>query len=156
MIWAVRSKKLKRDWTLRHLAFVVKDIGETISYYESLGLVGAVGPEIIVDLPGNGKSKMLFAEIGPLVIEFYQPVEGETMHKAFLEKHGEGIQRIAFAVKDIDKEVEELVGRGVKLMFRGDMPNGSRIAYFDTGKVGDILMALVQPKGGIETLTGNY
>ena len=40
-------------------------------------------------------------------------------------------------------------------MFRGDMPNGSRIAYFDTGEVGDILMALVQPTGGIGTLISN-
>ena len=36
-------------------------------------------------LPNGGRSKMRFAEIGPLVIEFYQPVEGETMHKTFLK-----------------------------------------------------------------------
>ena len=66
---------MKKDWKLRHLAFVVKDIDNAISYYESLGLVGAVGPETIMALPGGGKSKVRFAEIGPLVIEFYQPVE---------------------------------------------------------------------------------
>ena len=51
-----------------------------------------------------------------------------------------------------DPEIDELVDRGGTLMFRGDMPNGSRIAYFDTGKIGDILIALVQPTGGVETL----
>ena len=46
MIWVVRSEILKKDWKLRHLAFVVKDIDNAVSYYESLGLVGAVGPEL--------------------------------------------------------------------------------------------------------------
>ena len=144
---------MKKDWEFRHLAFVVEDIDNVIQYYESLGIVSAVGPESFMEWPNKAKSKLRFAQIGSLVIEFYQPVEGKSMHSDFLEKHGEGIQRIAFAVNDIDKEVDELVGRGVTLMFRGDMPNGSRIAYFDTGKVGDILMALVQPTGGAETLT---
>jgi methylmalonyl-CoA/ethylmalonyl-CoA epimerase len=143
---------MKKDWKLRHLAFVVKDIDAAVQYYASLGLVGAAGPDSIMEWPNKAKSKVRFVEIGPLIIEFYQPVEGESMHKAFLEKHGEGIQRIAFAVKDIDKELDELVSRGAKIMFRRDMSNGSRIAYLDTGKIGDILMALVQPTGGIETL----
>ena len=143
---------MKKDWKFRHLAFVVKDIDTVIQYYESLGIVSSVGSEMLMELPNKAKSKMCFAQIGSLVIEFYQPVEGKSMHSDFLEKHGEGIQRIAFAVDDIDKEVDELVSRGVTLMFRGDMPNGSRIAYFDTGKIGDILMALVQPTGGAETL----
>lgn len=143
---------MKKDWKFRHLAFVVKDIDKAIQYYESIGILSAVGSESIMDWPNKAKSKIRFAQIGSLVIEFYQPVEGKSMHSDFLEKHGEGIQRIAFAVDDIDREVDELVDRGVTLMFRGDMPNSSRIAYFDTGKIGDILMALVQPTGGAETL----
>jgi 4-hydroxyphenylpyruvate dioxygenase-like putative hemolysin len=143
---------MKKDWKFRHLAFVVKDIDEVIQYYESLGLVSAISPERLMEWPNKAKSKLRFVQIGSLVIEFYQPVEGKSIHSDFLKKHGEGIQRIAFAVDDIDQEVDELVDRGGTLMFRGDMPNGSRIAYFDTGKIGDILIALVQPTGGVETL----
>jgi methylmalonyl-CoA/ethylmalonyl-CoA epimerase len=146
---------MKKDWKFRHLAFIVKDIDDAIQYYESLGIVSAIGPESIMEWPNKAKSKIRFVQMGSLVIEFYQPVEGKSMHSDFLERHGEGIQRIAFAVDDIDKEVDDLVDRGVTLMFRGDMPNGSRIAYFDTGKIGDILIALVQPTGGVETLIIN-
>jgi catechol 2,3-dioxygenase-like lactoylglutathione lyase family enzyme len=67
------------------------------------------------------------------------------MQLAFLRKHGEGIQHMAFSVTDIDAEVDDLLGKGVKLVFRGDMPTGTRIAYFDTGKIGDFLIELVQP-----------
>ena len=146
---------MKKDWKLRHLAFVVKDIDNALQYYESLGIVSAVGSERLMELSNKAKTKLRFVQIGSLVIVFFQPVEGESMHSDFLEKHGEGIQRIAFTVDDIDKEVDELVGRGVALMFRGDQPNGSRIAYFDTGKIGDVLMELVQPTGGVETLINN-
>jgi methylmalonyl-CoA/ethylmalonyl-CoA epimerase len=146
---------MKKDWKFRHLAFVVKDIDKAIQYYESLGIVSAVGSESFMEWPNKAKSNYRFIQIGSLVIEFYQPVEGKSIHSDFLEKHGEGIQRIAFAVDDIDKELDELVSRGVTLMFRQDMPNGTRMAYVDTGKVGDILMALVQPTVGVETLFNN-
>ena len=146
---------MKKDWKLRHLAFVVKDIDNAIQYYKSLGIVSAVGSESFMEWPNKAKSNYRFIQIGSLVIEFYQPVEGKSIHSDFLEKHDEGIQRIAFTVDDIDKELDELVSRGVTLMFRQDMPNGTRIAYVDTGKVGDILMALVQPTVGVETLFNN-
>ena len=67
------------------------------------------------------------------------------MQLTFLRKHGEGIQHMAFTVSDIDVEVNDLLGKGVKLVFRRDMPTGTRIAYFDTGKIGDFLIELVQP-----------
>jgi len=44
----------------------------------------------------------------------------------------------------------------VKLMFRGDIPNGSRIAYFATGKIGDVVIELVQPARGTDTLVGTW
>ncbi len=79
------------------------------------------------------------------MLEFFQPVEGESMQLAFLKKHGEGIQHMAFTVADIDAEVDDLVSQGVKLIFRADMPTGTRIAYFDTGQIGDFVIELVQP-----------
>jgi len=78
------------------------------------------------------------------VLEFFQPVEGESMQLDFLRKHGEGIQHMAFVVADIDAEVDDLVSKGIKLIFRADMPTGIRIAYFDTGQIGDVPIELVQ------------
>ena len=128
---------------------------KAVQYYESLG-IATFGPERLMEVPGRAHVKLRFVQIGCLVMAFMQPTGGKCMQLDFLKKHGEGIQRIGFSVKDIDKEVDELVGRGVKLMFRGDMPNGSRIAYFDTGKIGDVVMELVQPTKGIETLTDTW
>ena len=135
---------MKKDWEIHHLGFIVSDIDRAIEYYKSLG-IATVGPEMpLVQSPDGLKLKVRFAQIGSIVLEFFQPVEGESMHRAFLRKHGEGIQHMAFAVADIDAEVNDLVSKGVKLIFRADMPTGSRIAYFDTGQIGDILIELIQ------------
>ena len=135
---------MKKDWEIRHLGFIVSDMDKAIEYYKSLG-IATVGPERLMLVPDGGKLKVRFIEIGSLVLVFFQPVEGESMQLKFLRKHGEGIQHIAFAVSDIDAEVNDLLSKGVNIVFRGDMPNGSRIVYFDTGKVGDVLIELVQP-----------
>ena len=144
---------MKKDWEIRHLGFIVSDMDKAIEYYKSLG-IATVGPERLMTVPEGGKLKVRFIQIGSLVLAFFQPVEGESIQLDFLRKHGEGIQHMAFAVSDIDAEVNELLNKGVKLLFRGDMPNGSRIVYFDTGKVGDVLMELVQPaeQGGVTEL----
>ncbi len=136
---------MKKDWEIRHLGFIVSDMDRAIEYYKSLG-IATVGPELpIAQSPDGSKLRVRFAQIGSIVLEFFQPVEGESMQLDFLRKHGEGIQHMAFAVADIDAEVDDLVSKGVKLVFRGDMPTGTRIAYFDTGQIGDFLIELVQP-----------
>ncbi len=136
---------MKKDWEIRHLGFIVSDMDRAIEYYKSLG-IATVGRELPLMQPPNGsKVKVRFAQIGSIVLEFFQPVEGESMQLDFLKKHGEGIQHMAFTVSDIDAEVDDMLSKGVELVFRGDMPTGTRIAYFDTGKIGDFLIELVQP-----------
>lgn len=136
---------MKKDWEIRHLGFIVSDMDRAIEYYKSLG-IATVGHELpLTQSPDGSKLKVRFAQIGSIVLEFFQPVEGESMQLNFLKKHGEGIQHMAFAVADIDAEVDDLVSKGVKLIFRADMPTGTRIAYFDTGQIGDFLLELVQP-----------
>ncbi len=136
---------MKKDWEIHHLGFIVSDMDKTIEYYKSLG-IATVGRELpLMQSPNGVKMKARFAQIGSIVLEFFQPVEGESMQLDFLRKHGEGIQHMAFAVADIDAEVDDLVSKDVKLIFRADMPTGTRIAYFDTGQIGDFLIELAQP-----------
>ncbi len=136
---------MKKDWEIHHLGVIVSDMDKAIEYYKSLG-IATIGRELPLSQTSTNEVKMKarFAQIGSIVLEFFQPVEGESMQLAFLRKHGEGIQHMAFAVADIDAEVNDLVSRGVKLIFRADMPTGSRIAYFDTGQKGDILIEIIQ------------
>ena len=136
---------MKKDWEIRHLGFIVSDMDRAIDYYKSMGIATVTPDTPLMEVPNGGKVKVKFTQIGSLDLVFFQPVEGESMQLQFLRKHGEGIQHMAFTVADIDAEVDDLLSKGVKLIFRGDMPTGSRIAYFDTGQIGDFLIEIVQP-----------
>ena len=141
---------MDKEWRLNHLGFVVKDMGQVTGYYRKVG-IGTVGPEQWIRTPDGGRVKSCFVKIGSLEIEFLQPVEGEGPSSQFLKKHGEGINHLAFTVKEIDREVERLKNRGVRLMFQSDVPDYGKVAYFDTGELAGVVMELVKPfpKGDI-------
>ena len=116
-----------------------------IEHYSSLG-IARIGRELPVSQSRKGaKLKARFVQIGSLIIEFFQPIEGEDTQSAFLRKHGDGIEHIGFTVANLDTEANALAKSGVKLMSRINYPNGTYMAYFDTSKVGDVLIELVQP-----------
>jgi len=136
---------MKEEWKTHHVGVIVSDMDRAVEYYKSLGIV-TVGRDLgDVQTRKGAKVKARFAQIGPLVLELFQPVEGEDIQLEFLKKHGEGIQHIGFTVADIDAEVDDLVSKGVKLMFRLDTPTGTRIAFFDTRQIGDFIIELIQP-----------
>lgn len=136
------------EWELNHVGFVVKDLDRAINYYEQLGIC-TIGPERVLQTPYGGRVNMRFIRIGSVEIEFLQPVEGEGPSSQFLKKHGEGINHLAFTVRDIDREVEKLKSSGGRLLFRtevsGSLPGSGKVAYFDTGEIAGVLIELNQP-----------
>ena len=134
-----------KDWKLHHIAVVVQDIDQAVQYYESLG-IATVGREVIFP-ESKPKIRAKFVEVGSIPIEFIQPIEGESSrYKEFLDSKGEGVQHIAFAVDNLDKETAELVDKGVSIVIKGKAPAafGSISAHFDTGQVGDFAIQLIQ------------
>jgi catechol 2,3-dioxygenase-like lactoylglutathione lyase family enzyme len=136
---------MKEDWKTHHVGVIVSDMDRAVEYYKSLGIV-TVGRDLGVMQSRTGaKVKARWAQMGPLLLELFQPIEGEDIQLEFLREHGEGIAHIGFTVADIDAEVDNLLSNGAKLLFRLDHPTGTRIVYFDTREVGGFIIELVQP-----------
>ncbi|PTM11904.1 MAG: methylmalonyl-CoA epimerase [Bacteroidetes bacterium] len=57
-----------------------------------------------------------FFKAGPNKIELLQATNAESPIAKFIEKNGEGIHHIAFAVADIEKEIERLKKEGFKMI----------------------------------------
>jgi methylmalonyl-CoA/ethylmalonyl-CoA epimerase len=133
-----------KDWQVRHLGFIVRDIEATTAYYLATGLA-TLGPSMTMETPERGRLKVQFLKVGPIEYELFEPVSEGSLQARFLERHGEGVQHVAFTVSDIETEIAEMAARGVNMLFRSTAPNGNRIAYFDTGTVGDFMTELVQP-----------
>jgi methylmalonyl-CoA/ethylmalonyl-CoA epimerase len=137
---------------LLHVGIVVRDMDKAVERVESLGIgpfeaisLPPIGKRLFRGKPYVGKVKGLIGKIGELEIELFQPVEGESPHKEFLDSKGEGIHHIAFGLDDVDdfdKEIAKLTEQGVGILLSGKWQGGGS-AYLDPG-VGGIIFELMQ------------
>jgi len=132
------------------VGIVVNDIDQAINYLNSLGIETFEPKRIQITerwlrgKPANYKCELKFARLGSVELELIQPIEGETIHKEFLESKGEGIHHLGFFVADLDKEVAKLAKLGVKVIQSGRRPGGGGFAYLDTYVGSGILLELIQ------------
>jgi predicted enzyme related to lactoylglutathione lyase len=154
---ASRLAQSVNNWKFRGVGLAVRDLDKAVEYYQSLG-IGTFQPEVrfdsglFDDFKVKGKSsnttvkaRKRIAQIGPLVYEFVQPLEGETIYTEALNNRGEGINDIVFTVKDLNKEVAKLAKKGASVILSGKHRNGSAFAYIDTRRGGgNIMVKLMQ------------
>jgi len=136
---------------LIQVGVVVKDLDKAVERLSFLG-IGPFTPMLLPPeaeqqfrgKPLDAKFKISGATLGEIVLELIQPVEGESPHREFLDSKGEGIQHIAFAVDDLDREVAKLTKQGVSVLLSANLRD-VRVAYLDLG-VGGLIFELIQRK----------
>jgi methylmalonyl-CoA/ethylmalonyl-CoA epimerase len=133
------------------IGVVVRDMDKTIERLSSLGigpfkekLLPAGREEWFRDKPLDAILKLSSTMIGDVELELIQPVAGESPHKEFLDSKGEGIQHIACAVSDVEKEVAKLTKQGVEVLLRARGQDWG-VAYLDLGAA-DLIIELIQRK----------
>jgi len=134
-----------------HVGILVKDLDKAIEYYQSLG----IGPfqqipmDTVINKTMYGETsdwqiRAAVAQLGTIKFELIQPVRGAHLMEEFLESKGEGINHVAFAVDDLDKEVNKLVDKGFKVILSAKRASGHGGVYFDTRQVGAVILELIQ------------
>ena len=151
---------MEKNWKFYGVGVIVRDIDKAIEHYKSLGIATTVSEvtEVTLDkgaypdlkmygkpFDAQTKLKVGTVQIGSISLVLVQPVEGESAHKEFLDSKGEGIQFITFIVDDFDKEVAELVGKGVPVVISGKSSTGEGFAHFDIRKGGNVIIELYHP-----------
>jgi methylmalonyl-CoA/ethylmalonyl-CoA epimerase len=97
---------------IEHIGIAVSNLEEAIAYYENkLGLVCYA----IEEVPDQ-KVKTAFLKIGQTKIELLESTDPEGPIGKFLEKKGQGVHHIAFAVNDIENSLQEVKDKGVRLI----------------------------------------
>ena len=132
---------------------VVRDLDEAKAFYERLGVGPFVeGPsahtverKIYGEPSADAAVRGAIAQMGNIEFELLQPVTGRTVQGDFLEKRGEGVVHICGYSDDIDRDIAELTGLGYKIISEGRIEDGGRFAYFDTRRVGGLVLELYQP-----------
>lgn len=132
---------------LHHLCLVVHDIDRTQAYYESIG-VGPwrAYPPLVeyteLDVPNREAFLAMqyrVADLDNVQLQLCQPPELDCPQRRFLDTHGEGVFHLGFE-HDLDAAVSWAASSGVDVLMRGQRPDGSGFAYFDTaGPAGVVL-----------------
>jgi len=101
------------------------------------------------DHPSDGQAKLAFIQLGQVTLELIQPVGRDTAWKEFLDRHGEGVQHIAFQVADLDKTIKSFGEAGTPVLHQGryDDDSGAYV-YVDTAKALGVTLELLhaEPK----------
>lgn len=127
-----------------HIGIAVRSIDEAGRFYrETLGL--AVGSR--EDLPDDGVA-VAFAPVGDTRIELLEPLTPDGHIARFLERRGEGIHHIAFAVPDVAQALEDAEAAGYMPIDKVPRPgaHGSRIAFLHPKNTHGVLIELVAPR----------
>ena len=124
-----------------HVGIAVKNLDESVKFYESLGFK-ATGYEVVAEQ----KVKVAFLPCGDSELELLESTEPDGPIARFIEKNGPGIQHIAIRVDDLDKALEELKEKGVRLIDQTPRygAGGARIAFVHPKATGGVLLELTQ------------
>jgi len=97
---------------IEHIGIAVNSIVEALPFYEKVLGLKCYNIEEVADQ----KVKTAFFMIGQTKIELLESTDPEGPVGKFLEKRGEGIHHIAFAVDRIEDRLREAEAAGVRLI----------------------------------------
>jgi len=97
---------------IEHIGIAVKNLDESIKYYEDV-----LGLECYnIEEVKEQKVKTAFFKVGDTKIELLESTDPEGPIGKFVEKKGEGIHHIAFAVDNIEEKLKHAEEKGVRLV----------------------------------------
>lgn len=97
---------------IEHIGIAVSDLEESIKYYEDVLGMKCYNIEEVVDQ----KVKTAFFLVGNTKIELLESTSPDGPIGKFIEKRGQGMHHIAFAVDDATKALQTAEERGVRLI----------------------------------------
>lgn len=129
---------------IEHIGIAVKSLDEAIPYYEKLLGSACYSIEEVADQ----RVRTAFFKIGQTKIELLESTSPEGPVGKFIEKKGEGIHHIAFAVEGLENVLEEVREQGIRLI--DEQPRkgaeGLHIAFLHPKSTFGVLTELCEDK----------
>lgn len=124
-----------------HTAIVVRDMDEALARYER---IWGVTPSDRQTVPEQ-RVEVAFLTFGDTSLELISPLDADSGVARFLERNGESLHHVAFAVDDIRAELTGLIDRGIQVIDR-EPRRGAHglIAFVHPRGTGGPLVELVQ------------
>jgi methylmalonyl-CoA/ethylmalonyl-CoA epimerase len=126
---------------LDHTAIAVRDLDEALARYAA---VFGLEPSDRQRVDDQGV-EVAFLGLEGSQIELICPTTSGSGVARFLDRHGEALHHIAFAVTDLDSELERLAAQGVELIDRAPRPGvHGWVAFVHPRGTGGVLVELVE------------
>ncbi|MCD6235174.1 MAG: methylmalonyl-CoA epimerase [Candidatus Marinimicrobia bacterium] len=97
---------------ISHIGIAVRSLDEQIPYYKDVLGLSLLGTETVED---QGVKVAMF-QVGDTRIELLEPLSEESPVAKFLEKKGEGVHHIAYAVDACDEALRTAEEKGIRLI----------------------------------------
>ncbi|MEJ5316693.1 MAG: methylmalonyl-CoA epimerase [Tenuifilum sp.] len=129
---------------IEHIGIAVKSLEESIPFYEKVLGLKCYNIEEVKDQ----KVKTAFFMVGQTKIELLESTDPEGPIGKFIEKKGEGIHHIAFAVKGIEEQLKRMEEQGVTLIDKAPRKGaeGLDIAFLHPKSTLGVLTELCEDK----------
>jgi methylmalonyl-CoA/ethylmalonyl-CoA epimerase len=128
-----------------HVGIAVSDFDAAVAYYaENFGMT--VAHEEVNEEQGVREAMLSVGDSGSS-IQLLAPLSPDSPIGRFIATKGEGIQQLAYRVRDLDSVCATLRERGLRLLY--DEPKrgtaGSRVNFIHPRSAGGVLVELVEP-----------
>jgi methylmalonyl-CoA/ethylmalonyl-CoA epimerase len=133
-----------KPYKIDHLGVAVESIDDALAVYRALGLSESKREEV-----ASQKVITAFLPVGESHIELLQPTSPDSPVGKFLEKRGEGIHHVCFAVENLEAALADLSRKGFRLIHKSPVPGagGKRVAFLHPEAGRGVLIELAE-KGG--------
>ena len=128
-----------------HVGIACRSLEAAVERYVSVFGLTVVGEE--TNTEQGVREAMLATESGDSYVQLLEPLSPETTVGKFIERRGEGMHHVGYAVADVTAALAEIGGAGVRLIDsrprHGSL--GASIAFVHPGDLSGVLTELVQP-----------
>ena len=125
-----------------HVGVAVRDLEQAVQVFNDKLGIELGGIEEVAEQ----KVKVAFLPLGESKIELLQSTDPEGAIARFIEKRGEGIQHIAFLVKNLEEILTRLKSSGVELIDKKPRigAGGAKIAFLHPKSTCGVLIELCE------------
>ena len=129
---------------IEHIGIAVKNLNESIKYYEEIFNLKCYAIEEVKDQ----KVRTAFFQIGETKIELLESTEPDGPVGKFIEKKGEGVHHISFAVNNLNGTLKEIEAKGIQLIDKQPRngAEGLEIAFLHPRSTYGVLTELCEKK----------
>jgi methylmalonyl-CoA/ethylmalonyl-CoA epimerase len=129
---------------IEHIGIAVSDLEEAIRFYEQVLGLECYAIEEVMDQ----KVRTAFFRVGETKIELLESTEANGPVGRFIEKRGQGVHHIAFAVEATDQALKEAEAKGIQLIDKSPRrgAEGLEIGFLHPKSTFGVLTEFCSPK----------